>query len=95
MKEGRREEFYDEVLKALWGYLSDKLTIPVASLTKDNVEAELIRYGVGEELIREFMEILNTCEFARYAPSTESGEMDKLYDATVAAIGEMEDTIRK
>ncbi len=95
LKENKREEFYDEVLKALWGYLSDKLNIPVSSLTKDNVEAELTKYGVGEPLIKEFMDILNTCEFARYAPSQGSHEMDKLYDSTVSAIDKMESTIKK
>ena len=67
LKENKKEEFYDEVLRALWGYLSDKLSIPLANLTKDNVEAELAKYGVDESLISEFMDILNTCEFARYA----------------------------
>ncbi len=95
MKENKKEEFYDEVLRALWGYLSDKLNIPQASLTKDNVEAELMTYGVDESLINEFMDILNTCEFARYAPSQASDAMDKLYELTVDAIGKMENTIKK
>ncbi len=95
LKENKREEFYDEVLKALWGYLSDKLNIPVSSLTKDNVESELLKYGVGESLIKEFMDILNTCEFARYAPGNDAQEMDKLYDTTTTAIDKMENTIKK
>lgn len=95
LKENKKEEFYDEVLRALWGYLSDKLNIPQSNLTKDNIETELVRYGVGESLIREFMDILNTCEFARYAPSQESDAMDKVYEATVNAIGDMENTIKK
>ncbi|MCC8143823.1 MAG: BatD family protein [Tannerellaceae bacterium] len=95
MKENKKEEFYEEVLRALWGYLSDKLNIPQANLTKDNVEAELTKYGVSETLISEFMEILNTCEFARYAPMESAGTMDKLYEATVEAIGNMENTIKK
>lgn len=95
MKENKKEEFYDEVLRALWGYLSDKLNISQASLTKDNVETELTRYGVDETLINEFMDILNTCEFARYAPAQASDAMDKLYELTVDAIGKMENTIKK
>ena len=95
MKENKKEEFYDEVLRALWGYLSDKLNISQASLTKDNVETELTRYGVDEALINEFMDILNTCEFARYAPAQASDAMDKLYELTVDAIGKMENTIKK
>lgn len=95
MKENKKEEFYDEVLRALWGYLSDKLNIPQANLTKDNVETELTKYGVEEGLMKEFMDILNTCEFARYAPSQSSDAMDKLYELTVDAIGKMENTIKK
>ena len=95
LRENKKEEFYDEVLKAVWGYLSDKLNIPVSELTKDNVESELTKYGVSESLIKEFMDILNTCEFARYAPSQESQAMDKLYDSTVSAINKMESTIKK
>lgn len=95
MKENKKEEFYDEVLRALWGYLSDKLSIPQANLTKDNVETELAKYGVDETLIKEFMDILNTCEFARYAPAQASDAMDKLYELTVDAIGKMENTIKK
>lgn len=95
LKENKKEEFYEEVLRALWGYLSDKLNIPQSELNKDNVESELSRYGVGEELIREFIDILNTCEFARYAPSQASDAMDQLYTLTADAIGKMENTIKK
>lgn len=95
MKENKREGFYEEVLRALWGYLSDKLSIPQSNLTKDNVEIELSRYGVDEALTKEFMDILNTCEFARYAPSQASDAMDQLYELTVDAIGKMENTIKK
>jgi hypothetical protein len=95
MRENKKEVFYEEVLRALWGYLSDKLSIPQSSLTKDNVEAELAKYGVEKSLIHEFMDILNTCEFARYAPSQTPDSMDKLYKLTVDAIGDMENTIKK
>jgi hypothetical protein len=95
MRENKKEAFYEEALRALWGYLSDKLSIPLSNLTKDNVEAELIKYGIDESLIREFMDILNTCEFARYAPSQAPDTMDKLYKLTVDAISDMENTIKK
>ncbi len=95
MQANQKEAFYDEVLRALWGYLSDKLNIPQAELTKDNVEAELAKYGVDESLTKEFLDILNMCEFARYAPSQASDAMDKLYSMTVDAIGKMENTIKK
>lgn len=91
----KKEEFYEEVTRALWGYLSDKLNIPLSNLTKDNVEAELSKYGVDAQLTADFMAILNTCEFARYAPSQASDAMDKLYAQTIDAIGKMENTIKK
>jgi hypothetical protein len=95
LKENNREAFYDEILRALWGYLSDKLSIPVSCLTKDNVESELFRYGADEVLIYELMNILNTCEFARYAPSQGAAEMDELYKAVIQAMNSMENTIKK
>ena len=95
LKENQTESFYDETLKAVWGYLSDKLNIPVSALTKDNVDANLTKYGATDSLIKDFRDILDTAEFARFAPAQESGKMDELYDATVQAIDKMENTIKK
>ena len=95
MKENKKEEFYDETLKALWGYLSDKLSIPVSELSKNNVEAELSKYGVSNELISDFTDILGICEFARYAPVTDDNSMDKIYQRACGAINGMENTIKK
>lgn len=94
LKTHDKEKFYDEVLRALWGYFSDKLSIPVANLTKDNIEAELSNYGIEQNLIRQFTDILNTCEFARYAPTQSDAAMDKLYNETIHAIGEMESKLK-
>jgi len=94
LKENREEAFYEEVLRALWGYLSDKLNIPQAALTKENVATELAKSGVDETLSNEFLEIINTCEFARYAPVRTSGAMDKLFAETIEAIGKMENSIK-
>ena len=90
LKENKKEEFYDEILKAVWGYLSDKLNIPVSSLTKDNVEMNLSHYGTSEELIKEFMDVLNTAEFARFAPAQGSDAMDDLYNSSVRTIDRCE-----
>jgi len=95
LNENKTELFYDETLKAVWGYLSDKLNIPVSVLTKENVDANLVKYGATENLIQDFRNILDTAEFARFAPAQESGKMDELYDATVQAIDKMENTIKK
>jgi hypothetical protein len=95
LKENKEEAFYEEVLRALWGYLSDKLNMPQAELTKENVAVELTKYGVDEALSNEFLDIINRCEFARYAPNQASGAMDKLFTETIDAIGKMESTIKK
>ncbi len=94
LKQHNKEKFHDEVLRALWGYFSDKLSIPVAQLTKDNIESELSNYGVEQGLINKFTDILNSCEFARYAPVESDTEMDRLYNETIGAIGEMESKLK-
>lgn len=92
---GEKDAFYDEVLKALWGYVSDKLNIPVSRLSKDNVEEALRQYGVADELIASFLQALNDCEFARFAPGDASQAMDKLYKDSVEVISKMENSIKK
>ena len=95
LNEGNKDSFYEEVLKATWTYLSDKLSIPVASLTKERVGEELTAYKVDSVLINQFIEILNTCEFARFAPNSGQQEMGNLYDDTIQAISNLEDIFRK
>lgn len=94
LSENKKEEFYDEVLKALWGYISDKLNIPVSQLSKDNIEEELNKYGVAPELIKDFIDTLNECEFARYAPGDANKAMDKVYTAAIDVISKMENSIK-
>lgn len=94
LSENKKNEFYDEVLKALWGYISDKLNIPLSRLSKDNVEEELQNYGVKEELIQEFIAALNNCEFARFAPGNDNQAMDKVYTASLEVISKMENSIK-
>lgn len=94
LAEKKTEAFYDEVLKAMWGYISDKLNIPVSQLSKDNIEEELNKYGVSEELIKAFISTLNECEFARYAPGNQNEAMDKVYSSAIDIISKMENCIK-
>lgn len=94
LSENKKDAFYDEVLKALWGYISDKLNIPVSRLSKDNIEEKLRNHGVSEELIQEFLNTLNDCEFARFAPGDESQAMDKVYSSSIEVISKMENSIK-
>ena len=94
LSENKKDAFYDEVLKALWGYISDKLNIPVSRLSKDNIEEKLRNHGVSEELIKDFLNALNDCEFARFAPGDESQAMDKVYASSIEVISKMEKSIK-
>jgi hypothetical protein len=93
LKAQKKEEFYDEILKALWGYTSDKLNLPLADLNKENITEILQSKNVEQELTQDFLNILDTCEFARYAPSTGSSEMDELYKKTMETITKLEKSI--
>ena len=95
MSMNKKDEFYDEVLKALWGYVSDKLNIPISRLSKDNIEEELRNYGVNDELIKEFINVLDNCEFARFSPSETNSEMDKIYENALRIISNMENSIKQ
>lgn len=94
MKENKVNEFYDEILKAMWGYTSDKLSIPVSQLSKDNIANELATRGVSEEIVSSFKELLNEGEFARYAPGDKGATMDKVYTMSVSVISKMENSIK-
>lgn len=94
LKAGNKDLFYDEVLRALWGYISDKLTIPVSKLSKDNIEEELNKYGVDAVLKTEFINTLNECEFAKFAPGADNLAMDKLFNDATDIIGRMENSIK-
>ena len=95
LQANEKEPFYEEVLKALWGYTSDKLNIPIAELDKDTIEARLTEHNVNTNTIADFMNILQTCEFARFAPSSGHEAMDQLYNKAVDLIGQLEEQIKK
>ena len=95
LKENKKDEFYDEILKTLWGYMSDKLSMPVSQLSKDNVVTELAKKGAEQELTDSLRNLLDECEFARYAPGDAGAAMDKAYNMCIEVISKMENTIKK
>lgn len=94
MKENRKDEFYDEMMRALLGYFGDKLSIAVAELSKENIEAELKRRNVADEPVKQVIGLLDDCEFARFAPGDDTGRMDRLYEQAAGVIGQIENTIK-
>jgi len=95
MFEHNSAEFYDEVLRALWGYVSYKLNMPVESLSKENIKEKLASRGVNEDIIGKFISALEECEFERYAPGDEAGNMEKTFQSAMTAIIEIEDVMKK
>ena len=85
-----RSGFYAEMLNALWGYMSDKLSIPVSELSKDNINAELEQYGIDERLRQESIALIDKCEFAQYAPELASGDMNAVLDEAAGVIDRLE-----
>ena len=95
MTAGRSSEFYDEVLRALWGYVGDKLNMPVESLSRENISQRLSEREVSEANVKLFISALDECEFERYAPGDAKGNMNKTFNAAMTAIENIEDTMKK
>ena len=92
---GDRNGFYAEMLNAMWGYMSDKLSIPVSELSKDNINAELEQFGVNEQLRKEAMDLIDKCEFAQYAPELAQGDLNAVLDEAAGVIDRLENVKRK
>ena len=95
MFQGKSEAFYDEVLRALWGYVGYKLNIPVEQLNRDNITEKLQSHEVDDAIIGKFISALDTCEFERYAPGDASGNMEKTFNSAMPAIEEIEEVMKR
>ena len=95
MAAGKQNDFYDEVLRALWGYVGDKLNMPVEQLSRENISQQLSAHGVQQSVIDQFLGALDECEYARYAPGDATGNMNKVYDAAMGAITQIATTMKK
>lgn len=93
-KAGDSETFFEEVEKAIWGYLADKLSIEVSSLSRDRVSEVLQGAGISESLQQELVRIIDDCEFSRYAPSSEKSDMDTLYGEAIRLLHNLDQNIR-
>lgn len=94
LAENKKDEFYDEVLKALWGYVSDKLSIPVSMLNKENIENKLTERGVSKDVTASFLKLLDECEFARFAPGDPAQAMDMVNTSAMNIITKIENEIK-
>ncbi|HET6227469.1 MAG TPA: BatD family protein [Bacteroidia bacterium] len=94
LKASNKEQFYIEISHALYGYVSDKLNISVANLTKENISNTLKQKGAKDSTIEQLMATINTCEYARYAPNAVSGDLQTIYNDTVKLITTLENEIK-
>ncbi|TVQ89063.1 MAG: protein BatD [Bacteroidetes bacterium] len=94
MDKKSENDFYDEIFKALWGYLSDKLSIPVSILNKDTVSGAFKSQKVPQELSKSFLDTLNETEFARFAPGEKEDKMTEIYQKALQTIITIEKDLR-
>lgn len=95
MLQGKQSEFYDEVLRALWGYVGDKLNMPIEQLSRENIADKLQQNTVDSATIKKFTSALDECEMERYAPGDIAGNMAKTFESAMTAIMEIEDVMKK
>lgn len=93
LKAGLTDKVYEEILKSIWGYLSDKLDIPVSDLTRNNAADSLKEHGIDEKIINNLNNILDTCEYSRYAPSSTSFKASDIYRDASMFIRSVENSI--
>ena len=94
MLKGSQGEFYDEVLRALWGYVGDRLNMPVEQLSREMIADTLASRGIMQDTIDKFITALDECEFERYAPGDPAGNMNKTYDSAMIAIMDIENSLK-
>lgn len=93
MLNNEHDKFYDEVLRTLWGYVGDKLNIPVEQLSKDNIAEKLAQRNVNEDTVNMFVKAVDECEYNRYAPGDTKGNMNQTFEAAMTAIIKIEDVL--
>lgn len=94
LKENKKEPFLDEVFKALWGYVSDKLNIPLADLSKETVNEKFVEKNVNEDIAQQFITTLNNCEYARFAPEDGTITIAGIYNEAIDIITKMEKELK-
>lgn len=89
LQQNKKEAFFEEIERAAWTYLSDRLSIPTAQLNKENIAQILTEKAVPDVTIKQMLHVLSTAEFARYAPTSDSA-MHELYEDTIKIINQLE-----
>lgn len=94
LTKGNTGDFYDEVLKALWGYVGDKLNMPIEQLSRENISDKLSNINIDDSVISMFLNALDECEFERFAPGDPTGNMNKTFESAMTAIIQIENGMK-
>lgn len=94
LKSNRTDAFFEEISRALWGYISNKFNIPLSDLSIETVHQRLNTKGIGTELISQFTGVLESCEYARFAPGDKTGRMQEVYNEALAVISKIEQELK-
>jgi hypothetical protein len=95
MLANNKDVFFNEVLNALHKYLGNKFALSIVDLSKEKISEMLLSRYVSEQTTKDVIETLNTCEFAKYAPSSVTGDLKLVYNNTVELISQIEEQIKK
>lgn len=95
MKGNDKENFYDEIIRSLWGYVGDKLKIPTSELSRENVAGKLAMRDISDNMIEGFINLLDEVEYEKYAPSGSANDMNTIYEQTVDMMNNLEEGFRK
>lgn len=94
LKSNSTEAFFEEISRALWGYISNKFNIPLSDLSIESVHHRLSHKSISAESISQFTGILEKCEFARFAPGDKSGKMQEIYNEALEVISKIEQELK-
>ena len=92
LKLSETEKFYEEILRAIWGYAGDKLNIPVSELSRNRAIEALLLKGIDQKLIDSLVSLADVCEMVRYAPSSTS-DPSVIYEEASRIIKELEENL--
>ena len=94
LRKGDVENFYTELLKALWGYLGDKLKMPTSELMRDNIRQVLAEKGIPESVVEDLISLIDEAEFAKYSSAGGKEGMDAAYSHAIDTINSLEESFK-
>ncbi len=95
LKQEHFEGYYEELHRALWGYIADKLALSQADCSRERIEELLLGRNVEPHLVSDYTSLIESCEFARYAPDPGQLEKERIFEKAVEAISKMEQALKQ